>query len=103
MGILIDPELARRSKCGCFRFPSGGIMCHVPGIIGFTSDKQEELYCPEKEFKPIPRGLEERWEEFTEIAHGCSVKVRKLYPKGERLLPYLDCMSEEASKRKLEI
>jgi len=40
--------------------------------------------------------------EDTDLAEYCSALV-SVYPKGNRLTPYLECMSREAKKRNIEI
>jgi len=99
MGIVIEKE---KGPCTCFKL-DGEEICHKKGVIGFLSNRQERELCSTKEIKPTPIGIKRRHEEFTEIAGICSQKVRKKHPKGERLLPYLHCMREEAEKRGLEI
>jgi len=98
---VIDPSTAYR-VCHGFKLDDE-LMLWSRGIVGTLSDSQEKLCQKVYILEPVPPALVKRHEEFSEIAHTCSQRVREEYPKGERLLPYLECMSEEAEKRGFEI
>jgi len=100
MGIEIGK--LKPAPCECFKL-DGELLCHREGVIGFLSDEQEQRLCSVKHIEKAPEGLKRRHEQFAEIAHRCSEKVRKEYPKGKRLIPYLTCISEESKKVGLEI
>lgn len=59
MGIVIDPEEAKRSECTCYRIEGKEevptpekVICFTDGIIGTLSDKQDKKYCKKKVVKP---------------------------------------------------
>ena len=102
MGLVIDSEIAKNTPCHGYKIDDE-LFLWSEGVVGMLSDPQEEIYCTTIITKEkIPKGLEKRWRFFKESAKLCSAKVQK-YPKGSRLIPYLECMKEEASKKGIEI
>jgi hypothetical protein len=101
MGLVVDKEIAKRTACHGYKNPSTGeYYLWSEGIIGMLSDNQEKKYCTEI---ITTTKVPERFKIFKNIASSCSAKVRKEYPKGKRLLPYLECMSIHAKKEGIEI
>lgn len=88
--IKLDPV------CKCFDID--GELCFHSSIIGGLSDRQKSLYCKEKKFEESLE-LRERVSKFREIAGACSKEVREKHPKGERLEPYLACMSKMGEEK----
>jgi len=62
--------------------------------MGFLSEGQKDLFCDGIFIRPATPEMERHLEEFSDMAHACSERVRKDHCKGERLMPFLDCMSE---------
>ena len=92
MGRVIDTAIAFQS-CHGYKFDDEK-MLWSRGVIGTLTDEQEKL-CKEIHItEPIPPKLVERQEEFRKMAQTCARKART-YPKGERLKPYLECISEQ--------
>jgi len=105
MGLIVDKDLAARTPCHGYKMPDGELLLWSPGIIGMLSDPQEKAYCTkiETEKRSVSPALERRWRFFKESSRKCSAKVRMEYPRGERLSPFLKCMSIEAKKSGIEI
>lgn len=91
-GIELKPSEIIELDPVCKCFDIDGELCFHSGIVGGLSKRQKSLYCKEKKFEESPE-LRERVSKFREIAGTCSKEVREKYPKGERLEPYLACMS----------
>jgi len=83
------------NPCICYRL-DGGEVCYSKGAIGTLSKEQVEKYCIFKHYVESER-LKRRVKEWKKAAEKCKVEVKK-YPKGERLLPFLECMSREAKE-----
>jgi len=99
-GIVVDPELASRSVCKCYRI-DGSLMCHTKGIIGTLSKSEIEAYCPTIIEEESP-ALEERVKKFKEAVAEAHKEVENI-PKGERLEPWLKEMSKSLAKRGIEM
>ena len=61
------------------------------------------IVIDEKETKMTPCGpatpqMEERLEKFAEQAHRCTEQVHKEFKQGDRLLPFIDCMSQDGEE-----
>lgn len=101
MGIIIDTELAGKSTCTCHAIgPTDepeDIICFSPGIIGTLSNKQDREFCKTK-IIIRDNGIKKRVEKFRDASDVCEKEIKTI-PKGERLLPRLECMSRELSKR----
>jgi len=91
MGRVIDPSIAFQS-CHGYRLDDEK-MLWSKGVIGTLTDEQEKL-CKEVYLaEPVPPKLIKRQEEFRRIAEICARRART-HPRGERLQPYLECISE---------
>jgi len=100
-GIVVDPELAKKTTCTCYRIDKT-FMCFSKGIIGTLKyPEQVEEYCPTMIEKESP-ALKERIEKFKEAAEVAHKRIEHL-PKGERLEPWLRAMGEELSERGIKI
>jgi len=99
-GIVVDPDIAARTSCRCVS-TDGSEICFSKGIIGGLSEAQKEAYCNPKVYIRSPR-LEQRIKRFKEAVAEAKEKIKEV-PKGERLGPWLKAMSEELSKRGIEI
>jgi hypothetical protein len=95
-GIVVNPDIAARTPCTCY-----GNVCFSRGIIGALNESEREAYCPSTVQKTSPAMTKrlEKWQEAKDI---CKTKASE-YPKGERLVPYSQCMGVELSKRGIEI
>jgi len=62
-GIVVDPEVASRTSCRCYRIDETE-MCFSKGIIGTLSRPQVEAYCPTKTY--VTEGLQRRIKAFRE-------------------------------------
>lgn len=99
-GIVVDEALAKVTPCRCIEYRPGKKLCFSKGIIGTLSDEQEKLYCPTTEKLESP-GLEKRLEGWMESVDTCKIEIANI-PKGERLKPWLSCMSRELKARGIE-
>lgn len=93
MGIVIDEKEAK-GPCVCIELENGKILCHSKGVVGFLSDEQRKKYCYGTYVRPATPQMKEQLRKFAEMSHRCSQQVREEYQKGDRLLPFLDCMSQ---------
>jgi len=100
-GIVIDESLAKATPCRCIEYRPGKRLCFSKGIIGALTDEQEKIYCPTIEELVSP-GLERRLQGWMESVETCKAEIEAI-PKGERLAPWLSCMSRELAARKIEI
>ena len=94
MGVIIDEREAKQSPCLCIQLKNGKVLCHSRGVVGFLSPEQQKKFCYGTYIRPATPQMEERLQKFAELSHRCSEKVREEYQKGDRLMPFLDCMSE---------
>ncbi|MBA7703328.1 hypothetical protein ES703_112110 [subsurface metagenome] len=69
-------------------------------MVGALSDEQEKLYCPTVEKIERP-GTVERMRNWQEAVDVCKAEIEPI-PKGERLEPWLSCMSRELETRDIE-
>ena len=100
MGFVVDEELAKATPCHGYKDPeTGELYVWSPGVIGMLSDDQEKLYC---KGTITEVGTPKRIAEFKSAVNVCKAEIRK-YPKGERLLPWLECMSKELRKRGIKL
>lgn len=99
-GIVVDEEVAKATPCRCIEYRPGKKLCFSRGIVGALSDEQEKLYCPTEE-KLVSPGLERRLEGWMESVETCKAEIARI-PKGERLGPWLTCMSRELKTRGIE-
>ena len=87
-GIVVNEALARVSSCRCV-----DNICFSRGIIGTLDEEQRGWACNPRLELDSP-ALEARIEAFRESAAACKTYIAR-YPKGERLRPWLECMSRE--------
>lgn len=99
-GIVVDEALARATPCRCLEYRPGKKLCFSKGIIGALSDEQEEIYCPTTVPLDSP-GLERRLESWMGAVETCKAEIAEI-PKGERLEPWLGCMSRELAAREVK-
>lgn len=99
-GIVVNEATAMASACRCIEYRPGKKLCFSRGIIGALSDEQETIYCPVIEKLESP-GLEKRLENWMESVEICKAEIAPI-PKGERLEPWLGCMSRELRARSIE-
>jgi len=102
MAFVLDEEIAKTSPCTCYEY-DGKYICWSHACIGTLTDEQEKMFCNPRIVKgEVSEKTRERWKQFSEMAEYCSVLV-SIYPKGKRLIPYLECISREAKKRNIQI
>jgi len=97
-GIVVNADIAARTPCRCYTYKGEPKICYSPGVIGSLSESQREAYC-----KPlITIGESKRATAFIEAVEEAKAKIQKI-PKGERLRPWLEAMSESLMKRGIEV
>jgi len=99
-GIVVNEATAMVSPCRCIEYRPGKKLCFSKGIIGALSDEQEAIYCPVTEELESP-GLEKRLKDWMDAVETCKAEIAPI-PKGERLEPWLSCMSRELKARGIE-
>ncbi len=99
-GIVVDEAAAKTSRCSCIEYRPGKKLCFSKGIVGALSDEQEEIYCPTIEPIESP-GLEKRLKDWMESVETCKAEIAEI-PKGERLEPWLSCMSRQLKAAGIE-
>lgn len=99
-GIVVDEALAKATPCRCIEYRPGKKLCFSKGIVGVLSDEQEKIYCPTIEELVSPR-LEKRLEGWMGSVEVCKAEIAEI-PKGERLEPWLSCMSRELKAAGIE-
>lgn len=99
-GIVVNEAIAMASPCRCIEYRPGKKLCFSKGVVGALSDEQEEIYCPTVEELKSP-GLEKRLKSWMGAVTICKAEIEHI-PKGERLGPWLGCMSRELRARGLE-
>ncbi|MBA7522701.1 hypothetical protein ES705_14821 [subsurface metagenome] len=99
-GIVVNEATAMASACRCIEYRPGKKLCFSRGIIGALSDEQETIYCPVTEKLESP-GLEKRLQDWMDSVETCKAEIAPI-PKGERLEPWLSCMSRELRAHSIE-
>lgn len=99
-GIVVNEAMAKATSCRCIEYRPGKKLCFSKGIIGALSDEQEAIYCPTTEALESP-GLEKRLKGWMEAVETCKAEIAPI-PKGERLEPWLGCMSRELAAHGIE-
>lgn len=98
MGLVVDEELARRTGCTCHAigptYTPKDLMCFSPGVIGTLTDEQDVEFCRVGRIIMREDGIKRRIEKFKTASKKCSLDVKK-YPKGERIIPRIQCMKKE--------
>jgi hypothetical protein len=100
-GIVIDDAVARTSPCHRMRI-NGGELVFSKGIVGALDEGQRELYCPETIEVELTPEQQKRYGIFKDAVVVCQTRIQDI-PKGERLGPWLKCMSEETKKKGIEL
>lgn len=90
-GIVVHPDRAAVGPCDCY-----GNVCFHKGIIGALNSQERGQYCHEVEQEHSKAMTDRlaRWHESVEVCKGEIAGV----PKGQRLTPWLTCMSKELPK-----
>ncbi len=101
-GIVVDEGRARESDCRCIPLGEHSKLCYSHGVVGALSHDQEKLYCETYTELPASPALIERQRIMKDAAVFCQSKVQDI-PEGQRLEPFLSCMSREAKKKGLEL
>jgi len=92
-GIVVDEAKAKASPCRCIEYKPGKKLCFSSGVVGALSDEQEKIYCAPEVPLESP-GLERRLKNWMGSVEICKAEIAEI-PKGERLEPWLSCMSRE--------
>ena len=100
-GIVHNEAVAKATPCRCIEYRPNKKLCFSKGIIGALSDEQEKLYCQPEE-KLVSPGLEKRLGKWVEAVGTCKREIEPI-PRGERLEPWLSCMSRELAARTVEV
>lgn len=98
-GIVVDEELARATACRCFEY-QGKDYCFSKGVIGMLTQEEEERFCPTRNY--AANGRKERYQKFAAAAEKAHRKIEEI-PPGERLIPWLETMSQELRKEGIEV
>jgi hypothetical protein len=99
-GQVVNPTRAKDSTCTCFKYKAKEI-CWQRGVIGTLTQEQKATFCTNKVYVDEPKLLE-RYTSFADAAEAAHRKVAMI-PRGERLQPWLNAMSEELSRRGIEV
>jgi len=94
MGTVIDETDAKKTPCTCYELKNGKVICSIEDVFGFLSNQQMKNYCYGTYIRPATPEMEQRLQEFAERSNQCSEKVKKEYEKGDRLIPFLDCINK---------
>lgn len=100
-GIVVDDGVARATPCTRFDLGEGKELMFSKGIVGGLDEGQQALYCPETITKPLTEEQQRRLRGWRESADVCKGEIAEV-PKGEKLQPWLACMSRELSARGFE-
>jgi len=100
-GIVVNEATAKASPCRCIEYRPGKKLCFSKGIVGALSDEQEKIYCPTIVPLESP-GLERRMESWMESVETCKAEIAEI-PKGERLEPWLSCMSRQLAAKEIRV
>lgn len=101
-GIVVDDGVARATPCTRFDLGNGKELMFSKGIVGGLDEGQKALYCPETITKPLSDEQQRRLLGWRESADVCKGEIAD-FPKGEKLQPWLACMSRELSIRGIEL
>lgn len=99
MGIVENSTEAKNSKCDCVKLDPDrpatpeNVICHVPGIIGWTSDKNEIDYCNLSNSRPASEEYRSHIKKFKEMAGISDVCLE------EGVENTWACVEREAKKR----
>jgi hypothetical protein len=101
---IVDEAAARESGCIGYALredePEHADLVFLHhGAVGALSKDQQAQFCPTVELRPVTPEMRNRILAFKESASTCSTEVDAEEPKGERLGPFLSCMSKELRSR----
>lgn len=103
-GFVVDPAIARESRCIGFQLQANALpdaepdLVFAKGIVGALDKDQVEMFCPIIETRQLTDAQRERLSAFTDASGVCSAEVADM-PQGDRLEPFLSCMSAELHHR----
>jgi hypothetical protein len=103
-GFVVDPAIARKSTCIGYQLRRDAPpdaepdLVFAKGVMGALDRDQVEMFCPTIQVRPLSDAQRDRLTAFTQAAQTCKVQVADL-PSGDRLDPYLGCMSAELHQR----
>jgi hypothetical protein len=103
-GYVVDPAIARESTCIGYQLRRDAPpdaepdLVFAKGVVGALDRDQVEMFCPTIQVRPLSDAQRDRLTAFTQAAQTCKVQVADL-PSGDRLDPYLGCMSAELHQR----
>jgi len=100
-GVAVDEETARVTPCHKFQLNDGPLV-FSKGVIGPLDEGQQALYCPQIVDVPLTEAQRKRYEAFKGAVTTCQTEIKDT-PKGERLTPWLKCMSRETKAKGVEI
>jgi len=98
MGIVVNQAEAKSKECDCVKLDPDksstpeNVVCHVPGIIGWTSDSDEIKYCDLSNARPASEEYRShigKFKEFAQISDRCLEEEADTWK----------CVEEEAKKR----
>ncbi len=102
-GIIL-PGSAAKATCGCVTV-DGDHFCTRRGVIGLLKRKQVPELCDG--FVDLPDGRRRRIEDFRSAARTCKTSPPPGgiagIPKGQRLRPWLTCMSQELKAKGIQL
>ena len=102
-GFVENPAVARSDvPCLCYeiqrRGGDTGELCFKHGVVGALDPEQIGTFCEVKDKRQPTPEQQLRLEAFQESAETCKVEVAEV-PEGEKIEPFLGCMSRELTKR----
>ena len=103
-GFVVDPAIARESSCIGYQLRADAPPDAAPdlvfakGVVGALDKDQVEMFCPTVQMRPLSDEQRERLQAFTDASQACKIEVAEL-PAGDRLDPFLGCMSQELHQR----
>jgi len=99
-GFVVDPAIARESTCIGYQLRRDAPpdaepdLVFAKGVVGALDKDQIEMFCPTVEMRPLTDEQRDRLAAFSDAAETCKVQVADI-PHGDRLDPYLSCMSAQ--------
>jgi len=101
-GIVVDPGVARATPCTRFDLGGDSELVFSKGVIGALDEPQKALLCTETVTKPLSPEQERRLRGWREAAATCKGEIADV-PDGEKLEPWLTCMSRELKGKGIEV
>ena len=93
-GIIVDEGVARATPCTRFDLGEESELVFSKGVVGALDEGQKALFCPETVTKPLTPEQEKRLRGWRDSADTCKQEIAEV-PKGDKLEPWLTCMSRE--------